>query len=815
MKRHTLIYLFLCLTIVCAFAAQAQRSFRFHKSDGNMQSFFYSALDSITFSNIDLDGVSHDAVVVQEFHTPDSIYRIPLAEIDSVAFTTPPTVYKPGAVKIEGELRQYVLRADSLTLWLQAATPENIIPRQGDNIVTLDCDEILPYGFIGKVESVERKDGSVAVDCSQAALTDIFERLYLEVDADTPDESERSQKRALAPDSEPVPDPVEPDDTGESIVWPPRQFEISIPSISHSYSLSKEILSSGSGALTGEYHQSADLSLSTKSFNVRLGFFIDGPNVSFSLNAIGEHNATLTSSFGGSLGFEKEIPFKVFRNQRVPGAAGILEFFEEAGIYIGVKGTIGLNAVISKDFKSILHVEYCNTMAGNIPNQLSFYGGKTDLDLDIEGEAEVNVGVYLKIGVAPIAKEVANIAPKIKAGVTVSAEQSVFTWAPSAGSIDKRDTSLYNEINHDDYIKADFVVAGGVDIKLLDSNALPTINFSREIQIGSLGVTNPFWMRGAVPEFSNVKLTPAEEAGSFTATADLSRKLILPARVGFALYDSDKTLLKKWWADEKYKNEELRSISHEFKYLSKCEEYTVCPIVDALGREMAAGPMSKARAKFRIFTVGHDDVTVSSVSVMGSVEGYDKKEACQVGVELTDHKSSAYKVFYGKFDVESGKFSVVATGLDEGTEYSYRTFYKTKTKTSYGEFKEFKTRPSSVSVNVITLKPDSYAPPTVDVEIICLKGILEVEGHIYHHRAGFEVMTYDGSFHQIYEADWFYTDSLRKKASFSYEFKNPMDNRRYKYRAFYRKEEKIDYNEDDETYYGEFVEFEAVSKSDR
>lgn len=100
MKRHTLIYLFLCLTIVCAFAAQAQRSFRVHKSDGNMQSFFYSALDSITFSNIDLDGVSHDAVVVQEFHTPDSIYRIPLAEIDSVAFTTPPTVYKPNRGRI-------------------------------------------------------------------------------------------------------------------------------------------------------------------------------------------------------------------------------------------------------------------------------------------------------------------------------------------------------------------------------------------------------------------------------------------------------------------------------------------------------------------------------------------------------------------------------------------------------------------------------------------------------------------------------------------------------------------------------------------
>lgn len=220
MKRHTLIYLFLCLTIVCAFAAQAQRSFRFHKSDGNMQSFFYSALDSITFSNIDLDGVSHDAVVVQEFHTPDSIYRIPLAEIDSVAFTTPPTVYKPGAVKIEGELRQYVLRADSLTLWLQAATPENIIPRQGDNIVTLDCDEILPYGFIGKVESVERSDAEIMINCAKASLFDIFEKVYIEMDADTHSDARKKSSRAN--------------------VWPPEAMDVKIETLEGCLDFKKE-----------------------------------------------------------------------------------------------------------------------------------------------------------------------------------------------------------------------------------------------------------------------------------------------------------------------------------------------------------------------------------------------------------------------------------------------------------------------------------------------------------------------------------------------------------------------------------------------
>ena len=156
--KHTIRYIAFCLVSLCAFGMQAQRSFRVRKSDGNMQSFFYSSLDSITFSKTDLNGVSHNEVVVQEFHTPDSVYRIPLADIDSVAFTVPPTVYKPDAVKIEGQLRQYVVRADSLTLWLQGNTPENMIPKNGSNIVTLECDDVLPYGFVGKVGVWEKTE---------------------------------------------------------------------------------------------------------------------------------------------------------------------------------------------------------------------------------------------------------------------------------------------------------------------------------------------------------------------------------------------------------------------------------------------------------------------------------------------------------------------------------------------------------------------------------------------------------------------------------------------------------------------------------
>ncbi|MDY6206463.1 MAG: formylglycine-generating enzyme family protein [Prevotella sp.] len=83
--RHTL---FLCIALLGMAKATAQTRYAVYnfQNNGKFHSFLQIDIDSITFSRIDLEGNVHDDMVVQEVWTADSLYRIPLDVIDSIAF---------------------------------------------------------------------------------------------------------------------------------------------------------------------------------------------------------------------------------------------------------------------------------------------------------------------------------------------------------------------------------------------------------------------------------------------------------------------------------------------------------------------------------------------------------------------------------------------------------------------------------------------------------------------------------------------------------------------------------------------------------
>ena len=68
--------------------AKAQNDAMFvYRNDGASNAFLKSDVDSMVCSQIDLDSLMHSDYVVQEIWTADSVYRIPLAVIDSICFT--------------------------------------------------------------------------------------------------------------------------------------------------------------------------------------------------------------------------------------------------------------------------------------------------------------------------------------------------------------------------------------------------------------------------------------------------------------------------------------------------------------------------------------------------------------------------------------------------------------------------------------------------------------------------------------------------------------------------------------------------------
>ena len=78
----------LLMLLVCAIqTTTAYEYFTIYFSDGTKSEAFYATdVDSICYSKLSLDGIAFDDWQVQEIYTIDSVYRYPLAQIDSLSF---------------------------------------------------------------------------------------------------------------------------------------------------------------------------------------------------------------------------------------------------------------------------------------------------------------------------------------------------------------------------------------------------------------------------------------------------------------------------------------------------------------------------------------------------------------------------------------------------------------------------------------------------------------------------------------------------------------------------------------------------------
>ena len=161
MKRLYLILLFVVVTL-SGMAQTIGEAFYVYRNDGQFNAFFRDEVDSIAYSHYDVDSVYYDENVTQLVYTADSLYRIPLAVIDSVAFVQPETIYREETQPLVGELFDYLIKADSLLLTFSASMPVSLIPKIGDKVVATELTDKLPNGFVGRVRLVE--NGAQGID---------------------------------------------------------------------------------------------------------------------------------------------------------------------------------------------------------------------------------------------------------------------------------------------------------------------------------------------------------------------------------------------------------------------------------------------------------------------------------------------------------------------------------------------------------------------------------------------------------------------------------------------------------------------------
>ena len=184
MKKPIIIFSLLVSLLVSLFptTALAQQSgtrnaIYIYRNDGDFNAFLNCDIDSITYSKFDLEGKEHPVVVVQEVVTNDSIYRIPLEAIDSIAFTAPEPVLKSDLFYLTEEHIPYVQSVSDLTVDFDLSIPSNMLPGVGQVVVSDVDGEPFDGGFAGKVTSVATLRDRIHMECENASIDDIYDQL--------------------------------------------------------------------------------------------------------------------------------------------------------------------------------------------------------------------------------------------------------------------------------------------------------------------------------------------------------------------------------------------------------------------------------------------------------------------------------------------------------------------------------------------------------------------------------------------------------------------------------------------------------------
>lgn len=155
---HSLYKYALALVLMMTGAQQllAQDAFYIYRNDGNFDGFFFDEIVRMGYSKTDLDSVEHDVYVVQEIETADSLYRIPLAAIDSIGFQQPEIRMNPKFKNMdELGITPYVTSVHAeggvYHLGISKTIPSDLLPQIGDVVASWSPSIYGNNGFVVKI----------------------------------------------------------------------------------------------------------------------------------------------------------------------------------------------------------------------------------------------------------------------------------------------------------------------------------------------------------------------------------------------------------------------------------------------------------------------------------------------------------------------------------------------------------------------------------------------------------------------------------------------------------------------------------------
>lgn len=559
--------LFLTLTLaLVAMAGMAQtigEAFYIYRNDGQFNAFFRNEIDSIVYSNFDTDSVFCDEVVMQVVYTADSIYRIPLASVDSVAFVTPETKVNSSVFPLTAEHVAYISDADTLQFSMSINTPANLLPNVGHIVVaTADCSAF-PDGIIAKIERREKTASYYTYSCSLASIDDVFDQILLHTtQTETAEQSNNS-----------------------------RAFDIRRISLSDELwnkSWTKTI--SGGGTTTTLNVDDRATVVVTARKTLTTPFY-------FQLQLTNTLTSEISFNAKSTVGYRQEVQIGNTISAgkiTVPYTAGLLWFTPKLSLfgYFEEAGKVELN--YSGHFNRTDKVLFTYT-----EGRWSFdHAPSTNVGTDI---ASLSMDGHAEVGLRPLIDFSLN---GRRAGFGMSAKVGLREYINFTFDMTKLANGTLYDAMRDCYCRTtipwNVTVHASADIfRRYNSNftdigiatASHTFMPAKEPQLGN--------DRYIFPLFSNMEANRQNnDKTTATAKSMVSRSPLLPVQVGFSLINKDKKIIQTKYDSRIYKEGSLfSSFSINLSDIKTYEDYTLRPCVKLMSYDILASPSITVKAE--------------------------------------------------------------------------------------------------------------------------------------------------------------------------------------------------------------------------
>lgn len=556
-------------------------AFYIYRNDGQFNAFFRDEVDSIAYSCYDIDSVYYDDVVTQVVYTQDSIYRIPLAAIDSVGFVQPETIYKDDAIPLTGNLFDYLISADGLCLTFNPSIPLSLLPKVDDKLVTTELTDKLPCGFLGIVRDVSNGADGFCVCCDSLALEDAVTQFYGVVELTTQQENGNARRylRRKAPQET------------------THIFSFNLPQIHPHYELTRIIKPKEVYNINGK--ASADVLIKpyvtgklTRVVDVLKGIFY------LNLHTITEVETTTTVELAGEAAKDDFLILPIDGDYPMPWGYPLYLAF---GPQFEISGELAVGTNIYANARHIEDITYY-PISSLIPitssflNTVNYLTEMTHFDMDwMYFAARGSIKLYLlgRVGIPFGRHEVGWVGAEFECGVKGEAELS-FDIEDLVDA--EKNTRLYNSLKENSKVTVKpywgatpKISAGPWDFKF----------FGRD----DFSFWGTKWEWDLLPKFANTKAS-SKGATSANATTTLTNECLFPYTVGFSVLDENEQRVgNPQFKDEKYRvpsDFPSSSYSLTFDGLQSEKKYKAYPTLRFFGMNMLGSPSADIDMHFPV-----------------------------------------------------------------------------------------------------------------------------------------------------------------------------------------------------------------------